>query len=68
MSDSPKLREILADIQVTVGRTDERLQVVIDEQTDQKADLETLKTQRSWIVGAYVALTATFSAYLGFKE
>lgn len=68
MSDSPKLREILADIQVTVGRTDERLQVVIDEQADQKVDLETLKTQRSWIVGAYVALAATFTAYWSTKE
>ena len=67
MSDR-KLRDILTDIHVATARTDERLQIVIDEQKAQAEDIDTLKTQRSWIAGAYFALVATFSAYLGFKE
>lgn len=68
MNGTPKLREILADIQVTVGRTDERLQVVIDDAKETKRDVEKLKTQRSWIVGAYFALIAVFTTYWSTKE
>ncbi len=64
----PRLREILSDIQVTCARTDTRLQVVIDEQKVQQKDVSSLKTQRSMIVGAYMALVATISAYFTFKE
>lgn len=68
MSETPKLREILANIQVTVGRTDERLQVVIDDAKETKKDVDSLKTQRSWIVGAYFALVAVFTTYWSTKE
>lgn len=68
MSDSPRLRKMLTDIMVTTARTDERLQVVIDEQSNQKSDIETLKTQRSWIVGAYFALVGVFTAYWSTKK
>lgn len=63
-----RLREILTSIQVTCARTDTRLQIVIDEQEDQKNDLATLKTQRSLIVGAYLALVASVGGWFTFNR
>lgn len=68
MADQQRLRSILTDIQVTCARTDTRLQVVIDEQKDQKKDISTLKTQRSLIVGAYLALVATVGGWFTFTR
>lgn len=68
MSDTPKLRDMLNNITVITARTDERLQVVIDEQNTQKKDISTLKTQRSMIVGAYLALVGIVTAYFKFNK
>jgi len=68
MSGAPKLREILSEIQVTTARTDERLQIVIDEAKETKHDVGLLKTQRSWIAGAYFALVAAFTTYWSTKK
>lgn len=63
-----KLRDILTDIHVATARTDERLQVVIDEQKEQRVDINTLKTQRSMIVGAYLALVASVGGWFTFNK